>query len=179
MKGYWLVLLLFAIRYGLLALVNSSALPRAAHFAPMDREERAPYLVYLAASVLIPAIACFLPVRADSPIGLSGLLVLLAGTGLLAWSVVDFARTPAGSISRQGVYRFCRHPMYVSYFLFFLGIALMASSWVLLALAVIFQLCALRLILAEERWCLLTYGQVYADYMKRTARYFPKPHSNK
>ena len=36
MRGYWLVLLLFAIRYGLLALVNANALPRVAHYAPMD-----------------------------------------------------------------------------------------------------------------------------------------------
>ena len=179
MRGCWLVLLLFFIRYGLLALVNSSALPRAAHFAMMDKEEQVPYLLYQAASVLIPAILCFLPVRADSPVGFSGLVIFLAGTGLLAWSAVDFARTPAGSISRQGAYRFSRHPMYIAYFLFFLGSALMASSWVLLALAAIFQLCAHRLILAEERWCLLTYGQVYADYMHRTGRYFPKPQLNK
>ena len=174
MRGYWLVLLLFAIRYGLLALVNASALPRAAHYAPMDKTEQVPYLVYQACSVMIPGILCFLPVGVGAPVGAVGLVFLAAGTILSAWSVIDFARTPSGSISLKGVYRFCRHPMYIGYFLFFLGSALMASSWILMMLVGIFQMCAHRLVLAEERWCLLTYGQNYDDYMKRTGRYIPK-----
>ena len=174
MRGYWLVLLLFAIRYGLLALVDPGALPRAAHYAPMDETERAPNLIYQACSVLIPGILCFLPVRFDGPQGTVGLVFLAAGTALFVWSVFEFARAPAGVIVRKGVYRFCRHPMYAAYFLFFLGGALMASSWLLLALVGIFQMCAHRLALAEERWCLLTYGRDYDDYMKQTGRYFPK-----
>ena len=174
MRGYWLVLLLFAIRYGLLALVNANALPRVAHYAPMDKTEQGPYLVYQACNVMIPGILCFLPVSFGSLIGAVGLIALMAGTILCAWSVINFARTPSDSICFRGVYRFCRHPMYVGYFLFFLGSALMASSWILLALVVIFQICAHRLVLAEERWCLLTYGQNYDDYMKRTGRYIPK-----
>ena len=168
------MLLVFAIRYGLLALVNSSALSRAAHYAPMDKSDQFPYLIYQVSSVLIPAFMCFLVIRVNSPVGIIGLVVLSVGIILFVWSVIDFALTPANSISQKGVYLFCRHPMYVAYFLYFIGSALMASSWVLLTIVVIFQISAHRLILSEERWCLLTFGQAYDDYMKSIGRYMPK-----
>ena len=174
MRGYWLVLLLFAIRYGLLALVNSSALSRAAHYAPLDKSDQFPYLIYQVSSVLIPAYMCFLLMKVNSPVGIIGLIVLSAGIILFTLSVIQFALTPANSISQKGVYLFCRHPMYAAYFLYFIGSALLASSWVLLTIVVIFQMSAHRLILSEERWCLLTFGQAYDDYMKNIGRYMPK-----
>lgn len=45
-------------------------------------------------------------------------------------------------ICRNGLYRFSRNPMYVAYFIYFLGCVLLAQSVVLLLLVCVFQLSA-------------------------------------
>lgn len=61
--------------------------------------------------------------------------------------------------------------MYVSYLLVLLGIAALAASPAMLALALGFQAAGRRLVLAEERWCLARFGEPYAEYMGRVRRY--------
>lgn len=170
-RGFWLVALLLFLRHGLMALINRGALPRAAHFAPMEDQERGLYYAYQAANVLIPLILCFLPIRVAGAAGNTGLVLVIVGALLCARSVIDFALARDGQFASVGVYRFSRNPMYLSYNLYYLGCALLASSWMLLALVAIFVLSAHFIILAEERWCLNTFGQPYHEYMQRTGRY--------
>lgn len=61
--------------------------------------------------------------------------------------------------------------MYVSYLLVLHGVAALAASPAMLALALGFQAAGHRLVLAEERWCLERFGEPYAAYMGRVRRY--------
>lgn len=61
--------------------------------------------------------------------------------------------------------------MYVSYLLVLLGVAALAASPAMLALALGFQAAGHRLVLAEERWCLARYGKPYEAYLRRVRRY--------
>lgn len=61
--------------------------------------------------------------------------------------------------------------MYVSYLLVLPGIAALAASPVMLALALGFQVAGHRLVLAEERWYLARFGEPYEAYMGRVRRY--------
>ena len=89
----------------------------------------------------------------------------------LTFSVIHFS-IPAGNGFRQtGVYRFSRNPMYVSYYVVFLGCALLNQSLLLLILVLIFQVSGHWLVLAEERWCLKQFGGPYRQYQKRVRRY--------
>ena len=61
--------------------------------------------------------------------------------------------------------------MYVAYFVFFLGCALLVQSVPLLLFLAAFQLSAHWIILAEERWCLEKFGPEYRLYCARVRRY--------
>lgn len=66
---------------------------------------------------------------------------------------MSFGRPSPGPFREDGLYRFSRNPMYVSYFVYFAGCVLLTRSRLLAALVLLFQLSEHWIILAEERWC--------------------------
>ena len=101
----------------------------------------------------------------------TGLAIYIAGVILLLVSVVNFASPSENGINKNGLYRVSRNPMYVAYFVFFMGYVLMTQSLILLALVIIFQISAHWIILSEERWCMEKFGDEYVQYLKRVRRY--------
>lgn len=161
------------IRFGLLALCGGrDALLRAAHFPPFEGGERVAYWFYQSATAFILLYLFFLQIS-FTPRWLfyGGLAVCLTGMVLLIFSVVSFASPQSGGMNQRGVYRLSRHPMYLAYFLVFLGDALLTRSWLLLCFVVIFQVSADRLVRREERWCLRHFGEEYARYMAQVRRW--------
>jgi protein-S-isoprenylcysteine O-methyltransferase Ste14 len=74
----------------------------------------------------------------------------------------------------SGPYRWIRHPLYTFATMLFVGLGLLASSWLLLAGAVgAFTMLAIRTP-AEEAQLIERFGDDYRNYMKRTGRYFPR-----
>lgn len=162
---------LLLIRYGLLFLVNKSALKRAAFFPPMMGGERTAYWVYQLSTVLIFVSLCFLPVQADWQWFGLGLGVYMAGVVIFAVATFNFAHPSKHGLNSNGLYRVSRNPMYVGYFVFFLGCALLTKSIMLFILLLGFQISAHWIILAEERWCEREVGEEYTQYMKKVRRY--------
>ena len=159
MPGVLLFLPFLLVRFGLLAAKNRQALPRAAHFAPMQGREKIAYAVYQLATLGILLALC------------GGLVLYLLGLVLCAVSVLHFAAPDQDGLNTQGIYRLSRNPMYLGYFVCFLGMALLTRSWVLLALVLVFQGSAHWIILAEEWWCQETFGEAYRQYRGRVRRY--------
>jgi len=85
--------------------------------------------------------------------------------------VIDFAAPSGEDLNQNGLYRFSRNPMYLSYFLLFMGCALLTHSVLLGGIVIIFQLSSHWIILSEERWCIGKFGDAYRQYMKRVRRY--------
>ena len=102
MNGFILLLPFFFIRFVVLAVLDRTFLQRAAMFAPLKRNEKAAYYIYQLTNPGIILYPFFLTVKAFSSPDKSGL-------------------------NTDGIYRFSRNPMYVSYFVCFLGIALLTS----------------------------------------------------
>ena len=100
-----------------------------------------------------------------------GLVLYLLGLVLCAVSVLHFAAPDQDGLNTQGIYRLSRNPMYLGYFVCFLGMALLTRAWVLLALVLVFQGSAHWIILAEEWWCQETFGEAYRQYRGRVRRY--------
>jgi protein-S-isoprenylcysteine O-methyltransferase Ste14 len=86
-------------------------------------------------------------------------------------SVSNFAKPAKNGINLKGLYRISRNPMYLAYFIYFLGCVLLTRSLVLLALLIVFQISAHWIILSEERWCIEKFGEEYLNYMKKVRRY--------
>lgn len=171
--GCFLLLPFFLLRFGLLARLGPGALGRAARFAPMAGRERIAYWIYQLSTAGLILSLLFLSLR-QIPLWLLVLGGLAYGAGLLllAASLVSFARPGEGGLCCHGVYRWSRNPMYVAYFLFFLGCAGLTHSWVLLGLTLVFQISGHWIILAEERACLAQFGAAYQRYQAQVPRYF-------
>lgn len=173
MNAFILMLPFFLVRLVLLPVLSREASQRAAEFAPVYGGERFAYTIYQLSNVAIFIYPFFMRVEFDFSWQFwVGAVCYLLGLALCTASVIAFAHPDGNGLNTNGVYRFSRHPMYVSYFFCFIGVAAMAKSPMLLALVIMFQISAHWIILSEERWCLNRFGEAYEEYMKKVRRYF-------
>lgn len=173
MSAATLLIPLLLIRFGLMAARDRGALRRAAHLAPAHgRAERIACGVYQLASAGALLAPFFLTVKRPLALpGAAGLALYLSGLTLCALAVVQFAAPGESDMSAKGVYRLSRNPMYIAYFLCFLGMALLSHAWIMAGIAAALQISGHWVILAEERWCLARFGGAYARYMQKVPRY--------
>ncbi|WP_018751047.1 methyltransferase family protein [Paenibacillus sanguinis] len=171
MNGFLLLIPFVLIRFGLLSLLGKQALRRAAFFAPLIGGERAAYWCYQISNLLILIYPFFLKVTTEKPWLYAGLTTYGLGILLCLAAVVNFAKPAANGMNLDGLYRLSRNPMYIAYFIYFLGCALLTQSFLLFVIVMVFQISGHWIILAEERWCLQKFGQQYKHYMSKVRRY--------
>ena len=131
--------------------------------------------IYFAAVIY----SVFLPLRLGTIWFYVGLPVTLVGLVGSMITVVDWANTPAGKPVTRGLYRFSRHPMYVTEVLLLLGVSLASASWVFLLFPIVVGVGAAYFIKMEEAFCIGYYGHAYSEYMNRTPRWIGIPKSGR
>lgn len=170
MNGLILLIPFMLIRFGLLNILSKEGLKRAAFFAPLIGKEKAAYWFYQISNILIFVYLFFLNITTNSwfyvGLGVYGLGILLCFA-----AVTNFAKPTENGINLKGLYRISRNPMYVAYFIYFLGCVLLTQSLVLFAILIVFQISAHWIILSEERWCIKKFGEEYKSYMSEVRRY--------
>ena len=171
MNAFLTIIPLILIRFVLLSILDKESLRRAAFFAPRIGAEKTAYVFYQLSNSLIIVFLCFLKVTSDPHWLYVGLVVYGLGVLLCIASVLDFAKPKENGINLSGLYRVSRNPMYVAYFIYFLGCVILTQSLVLLAMLIIFQISAHFIILSEERWCTQKFGEEYLAYMNKVRRY--------
>lgn len=171
MNGFFLLIPFILIRFGLLGFLNKEGLRRAAFFAPLIEKEKVAYWFYQISNILIFVYLCFLRITNDPHWLYIGLVTYGLGVMLCFVSVINFAKPAMNGMNKQGLYRISRNPMYVAYFICFLGCVLLTQSLVLLAILMVFQISAHWIILSEERWCIKNFGEEYKNYMEEVRRY--------
>jgi protein-S-isoprenylcysteine O-methyltransferase Ste14 len=92
----------------------------------------------------------------------------------LNWSMTLEMRK-GHKLVRHGIYRFIRHPMYASIWLFGIAQALLLQNWIagfsaLVTFAPLYFVRTPR----EEQMMRTGFGTEYMDYMRRTGRVFPR-----
>jgi protein-S-isoprenylcysteine O-methyltransferase Ste14 len=152
-------------------VLSKEGLKRAASFAPLIGKEKIAYWFYQISNVLIFVYLFFLKVTTDSYWFYAGLVTYGLGVLLCIASVFNFARPAEDGINLNGLYRISRNPMYMAYFIYFLGCVLLTRSLLLLAILMVFQISSHWIILSEERWCIKKFGEEYKNYMNRVRRY--------
>jgi protein-S-isoprenylcysteine O-methyltransferase Ste14 len=113
----------------------------------------------------------FLPLKFGTiwfSIGLPITLIGLVGNMI---TVIDWASTPLGKPVTRGLYRFSRHPIYVTEVLLLSGVSVASASWVFLLFPIIIGVGAAYFIKMEEAQCIGHYGNAYREYMNRTPRW--------
>ena len=105
---------------------------------------------------------------------------MLAGVLLANWGRVSRGvSAPSGpmpenyNLSTRGAYSVIRHPQYVSYSLFFIGLPLVLLN-ILLLVCVVGIYGYYILAAVEERILIDRFGQEYREYQKRVGMVIPK-----
>ncbi len=171
MNAAWALVPFILIRFGLLGLLDKNALKRAAFFPLLLGKEKIAYLLYQAANVLLFLYLFFLKISMENPWFYSGFIVYGLGIIVCIASMFNFAKPKENGIMLKGLYRVSRNPMYVGYFIYFLGCVLLTRSLILFAFLMVFQISAHWIILSEERWCINEFGEEYKNYMSKVRRY--------
>lgn len=171
MNAIVLLIPLLLIRFLLLSILDKDSLKRPASFAPVIGKEKVAYLLYQISNMVFFLYLFFLKITSETVWLYTGLGIFALGIILCIWSVIDFAKPAQNGLNRSGSYRISRNPMYIAYFVYFLGCVLLTRSVILFAILLVFQISAHWIIRSEERWCVQEFGQEYIDYMKRVRRY--------
>lgn len=111
------------------------------------------------------------------------------GLPLLAWGYLQYklvgrfrlreggggpgVSVPPERIVDYGPYRRVRNPMYLGHLVFFAGLALTFRSWVGLAVFVFHLFWFDRRVAEDEERLAALFGEPYAAYRRRTARWIP------
>lgn len=173
MNGFLLLIPFFIIRFILLSILNKTAVNRAAFFAPMVNREKIAYYIYQISNIGIFLYTLFIKIKVDfSYLFFLGTFLYVIGLFLFTITIINFSSPNEIGLNTNGIYKFSRNPMYVSYSIYFISIALLSKSLILLIMIIMFQVSSHWIILAEERWCISSFGEMYMQYMKKVKRYF-------
>ena len=117
----------------------------------------------------------FLPLNLENYWFYVGFTVFVLGVVFLTAATMIFMTTPIGELIIKGIYRYSRHPMYLSTFFVCLGTGIATTSWIFILLSLLIAVCFRQEALIEERICLEQYGSGYREYMERVPRWLGIP----
>ena len=83
----------------------------------------------------------------------------------------NYATTPQDTHVEKRIFRISRNPLYLFYSTAMLGMVIASVSFPFLLVWVIYNISTHYVIVAEERYCLETYGRDYQEYMGAVPRY--------
>jgi protein-S-isoprenylcysteine O-methyltransferase Ste14 len=114
----------------------------------------------------------FLPLRLGTTWFYVGLPIALVGTATYIMVIVSFVTTPLeNNPITTGLYRYSRHPMYVTQLIMFIGVGIASASWLFLLLTIVYSALGFTYAGSEEDSCLKRYGNAYREYMNKTPRW--------
>ena len=171
MHAAWVLIPFLFIRFVLLGTLDKKALSRAALFPTTIGKEKIAYWLYQISNVLIFLYLFLLKIETTHPLFYIGLAIYILGIIICVISIINFAKPTENGINTKGIYKISRNPMYVGYFIFFLGCALLTRSILLFIFLIVFQISAHWIILSEERWCINEFGKEFIGYMDKVRRY--------
>ena len=120
----------------------------------------------------------FLPLKLGTIWFYIGLPIALVGLIMFTMVIVTFTTTPVDVRPlTSGLYRYSRHPMYITQSLMFLGVSIACASWVFLLFTIAYTIIPIMSAGSEEQSCLNKYGDAYREYMDRTPRWIGIPKS--
>ena len=127
--------------------------------------------------LLVFICSVFLPLQLGTIWFSIGVVVYVSGLILQTIAWVHIATSPVDKPITRGLYRYSRHPMYVTLPLVFIGTGIASASWLFLLLSIVLAITHFLNAIPEERECLEVYGNAYREYMDRTPRWIGIPKS--
>jgi protein-S-isoprenylcysteine O-methyltransferase Ste14 len=110
----------------------------------------------------------------------AGGMLALVGLALSVVSVREFRRAgtsvvpgePSTALLESGPYRYTRNPIYISFTLFYFGLAIMlTSAWMLVLLVPVLIVLQRGVVEREEAYLASKFGEAYRKYQSRVPRW--------
>ena len=176
----WIFMLLDVLTFPLFFRVAKGRAPEGegkSQVSALSRTER--ITLYSSKTIYIPAFiySIFLPLKLGTVWFYVGLPITLIGFIAGVIVILNWAASPRGEPVTNGLYCYSRHPMYLTAFVFFLGVSIATASWVFLLFTILLIAASFYFAPLEERSCLDKYGDAYREYMKKTPKYLGIPKS--
>ena len=180
--GLWnaWILMLYYPMHPLILIAVDKAIGTGQIFQKMGNEgdgggQKNANRIYYAILIGLLVYSIFLPLRTGTTWLFMGLAIYLIGLVMFLASVARVAITPQGQLFTQGIYRYSRHPLYLSMLLTFAGVGMACASWVYLILTMVLIFLQAYQVEKEEQGCLRTFGDEYQEYMRRTPKWIGIP----
>jgi len=140
-----------------------------------EKKLRRPWFILY---VLFFIYSIFLPLKLGTVWFYVSLPIWITGLILSTIAAVNMATTPLRyKCVTKGLYRYSRHPMYLTMFLLLIGAGIASASWIPILFAIVSMIMWVPLSTSEEDFCLEKYSDDYREYMNRTPRWLGIPKS--
>jgi len=119
----------------------------------------------------------FLPLKLGTAWFYTGIAIYLVGIVMFLSSIITVSKTPMDQIFSRGMYRYSRHPLYLSFLFTFVGVSVASASWLFLLLSMGWMVFPISQVTSEEQDCLKSFGNEYQEYMNTTSKWLGLPKS--
>lgn len=175
----WWFMIIFPLQWLAVLIVPKHIAERTSHAPEIIQTQQDRIIAFLTQGFWIGATlySIFVPFQLGTPWFWIGLALFTVGLVTLILATITVADTPTDKPLTSGIYRFSRHPMYLSMILVYLGVSIATISWLFLLITVITFSLQLYQAKKEERYCREKFGNTYREYMRWTARWICIPKS--
>ena len=174
----WLFMVIFPLQWLVVLVIPKHIIvEKTSHSADLKQYRKGKVMSRINATFWAGATlySIFLPLDIGMTWFHIGLGVFVIGLVVLISATVSVSRTPADEPFIGGVYRFSRHPMYLSMIFVYTGVSIATASWLFLLITMITFFLQRFQIIQEEEYCCAKFGCSYCDYMERTPRWLGIP----
>jgi protein-S-isoprenylcysteine O-methyltransferase Ste14 len=173
----WLFMIVFPLQWLAVVVLPRRIDARTGHPADLRQGPGAKIMGWLTQLFWIGATlySIFLPLRPGTPWFTAGLMIFGGGLALLIAATLSVARAEAGKPFTGGIYRFSRHPMYLSMIFVYTAVSVAASSWLFTLITIVTFFLQRSQAIQEERYCQEKFGLAYRQYLARTPRWLGAP----
>jgi protein-S-isoprenylcysteine O-methyltransferase Ste14 len=173
----WLFMIIFPLQWLAALVVPKHIIEKTSHPADFKQDRRAKVMGRVNETFWIgaPLYSIFLPLGIGTVWFYVGLGAFVIGVMILVFATLSVVWTATNEPFTGGVYRFSRHPMYLSMIIVYAGVSIAAASWLFLLITVTTFFLQRFQMMQEEGYCCEKFGHAYHEYMDRTPRWIGIP----
>lgn len=168
----WIGSLVACLSGTIVMIVNRKAGKRLANMSWYTKKELAIAVICFIMQYSFIVFSVWVPLKLNTPWFYAGLVFFIFGLMCYLVALYDYAVTPEDAAVTTGLYKISRNPLYLFYSFMGLALCVASASLPLFLVWIIYNIPTHFIILGEEKYCLNTYGEQFADYMTRVPRYF-------